>query len=331
MPTDILKSGSREGKVALETSRPIFCWSAPGRMNLRMGVALVWVVGMAGLIWWATSRDTSGSKTEADTLPWPAASAQAIADAGKPWKVSLPGNAALNMVWITPGAFLMGSPAMEAGRVDNEGPQTQVTLTKGFWLGECEVTQGQWRAVMGSNPSYFSSAGKNGPVEQVAWDEAMTFCQKLTAQERAMGRLPEDYAFTLPTEAQWEYACRAGTTGPYAGNLDAMAWYKKNSGQKTQPVGTKQPNAWGLYDMQGNVKNWCADWYTDELPGGSVTDPIGLPSANNIRAHVYCGGSWGEVAEYCRSAVHSCLLEGGNQRSRFIGFRVALSPVPAGR
>jgi len=287
-----------------------------------MWVALAWVVGMAGLIWWVTKGDSS-SKPVAEVKP---ATTQVIAGpaaAGKPWKVSLPGNVALDLVWIAPGTFTMGSPATEVGHNNNEGPQTQVTLTKGFWLGKYLVTQGQYQAVMGSNPSYFSALGKDVPVEQVSWDDAMLFCQKLTAQERAAGRLPDGYAFTLPAEAQWEYACRASTTGPYAGNLDAMAWYEVNSGHTTHPVGTKQPNAWGLYDMHGNVWEWCADWYVGSLPGGSVTDPTGPASGSG---RVVRGGGWGVGAAYCRSALRGSGMPG--DRGFNFGFRLALRSGP---
>jgi formylglycine-generating enzyme required for sulfatase activity len=195
-----------------------------------------------------------------------------------------------------------------------------VTLTKDFFLGAMEVTQGQYQALMGTNPSYFKTLGRDVPVEEVSWKEALEFCQKLTAQERAAGRLPDGYALTLPTEAQWEYACRAGTTGPSAGDLDAMAWYAKNSGNTTHPVGTKQPNAWGLYDMAGNVYQWCLDWH-GKYPGGSVTDPAGPASGSY---HVYRGGSWRSDAAGCRAALRNGDLGDG---SGLLGFRVALSSV----
>ena len=127
----------------------------------------------------------------------------------------------LELLWVEPGSFLMGSPADEAGRNPAEGPQTQVTLSRGFWLGRTELTQAQYQAVTGTNPSRFTAAGPEAPVERVSWLEAMAFCAKLTERERAAGRLPEGYAYTLPTEAQWEYACRAGTVGATAGRLEA--------------------------------------------------------------------------------------------------------------
>jgi len=236
--------------------------------------------------------------------------------------VELPGKVKMELIWIEPGNFTMGSPSAEAGRIAHEGPQTQVTLTKGFWLGKYVVTQGQYEAVMGMNPSFFTAAGKDTPVEQVAWGDAMTFCQKLTAQEKAAGRLPSGYVFSLPTEAQWEYACRAGTTGPFAGNLGAMAWYADNSGGTTHRVGTKQPNAWGLYDMHGNVWEWCADWY-GPYPGGSETDPAGAASGPG---RVFRGGSWHNDAASCRSAYSTNIQPG--YRSESLGFRLALRSAP---
>lgn len=151
----------------------------------------------------------------------------------------------LELVWIEPGTFTMGSPTNEPGRNKAEGPQTRVTLSKGFWLGKTEVTQRQYEMETGTNPSHFKAAGEDAPVEKVSWLDAMTFCRALTERERLAGRLPGGYEFTLPTEAQWEYACRAGTTGAFAGNPDALAWYKTNSGDTTHPVASKQPNAGG--------------------------------------------------------------------------------------
>jgi formylglycine-generating enzyme required for sulfatase activity len=183
------------------------------------------------------------------------------------------------------------------------------------------VTQAQWEAVIRNNPSGFK--GADLPVEQVSWDDAMAFCRRLTERERAAGRLPDGYVYTLPTEAQWEYACRAGTTGPYAGdgNLDDMGWYSQNSGNTTHPVGQKRPNAWGLYDMHGNVWEWCRDWYGN-YPGGLVRDPTG-PASGSYR--VNRGGCWNYPATECHSASRYFL--GPGDRLYFFGFRLALSPT----
>ena len=226
---------------------------------------------------------------------------------GETKTVTLPGGATMEMVWCPPGTFMMGSPSNEGGRFNNE-KEHQVTLSQGFWLGKREVTQRQWKSVMGSNPSYFR--GDNLPVERVSWEDAQAFCRKS--------------GMRLPTEAQWEYACRAGSTGPYAGTgkLEDMGWFTGHSGWKTHPVGTKQPNAWGLYDMHGNVLEWCADWWYGKYPSGAVTDPTGPASGSN---RVRRGGSWNNYAQYCRSAYRSGFEP--NRRSNYLGLRVALLPV----
>jgi formylglycine-generating enzyme required for sulfatase activity len=223
----------------------------------------------------------------------------------------------ITLVSIPAGTFMMGSAADEEDRGDDEGPQTRVTLTRNFFLGATDVTQGQYEELMGMNPSDFKAVGKNAPVDSVSWDNAMAFCKKLTARERAAGRLPPGYAFTLPTEAQWEYACRAGTTTPYAGDPAEMAWYGDNSGGKTHPVGTKRPNALGLYDMSGNVYQWCLDWY-GKYPGGAVKDWAGPATGH---AHVLRGGAWYYEEAYCRSAYRD--FDPGFI-GNILGFRVAL-------
>lgn len=181
---------------------------------------------------------------------------------------------------------------------------TLIRVDKGYYLAATEVTQAQWQAVMGGNPSQFQ--GQNRPVEQVSWDDAMAFCQRLTEKDRASGKLPQGHSYTLPTEDQWEYACRAGTTGDYAGNLDEMAWYDANSGSQTHDVATKKSNAWGFYDMHGNVWEWCLNTYND---------------GRAIR-----GGSWYDNAEYCRSGFRSWLDPG--DRNSYLGFRPAAVPSP---
>jgi len=231
---------------------------------------------------------------------------------GRDWSLSLPGSGGtLTMKWIAPGSFQMGS---NDGASD-EKPVHGVTLTKGYHLGATEVTQAQWESVMGSNPSKFK--GRDLPVENVSWDDAMAYCRKLTERERAAGRLAAGYAYTLPTEAQWEYACRAGTTGAYAGDLGSMAWYGENSGNKTHAVATKRANAWGLYDMHGNVWEWCSDWY-GSYASGRVVDPTGARSGPR---RVSRGGSWSNDASYCRSAYRVRFTPG--YRRDLLGFRLA--------
>jgi formylglycine-generating enzyme required for sulfatase activity len=224
----------------------------------------------------------------------------------------------LALVPIPAGSFTMGSPADERGRQANEGPQTQVTISKPFWLGATEVTQQQWETLMGSNPSHHKK-GAQYPVEMVSWIQAVEFCAKLTERERAAGRIPEGYAYALPTEAQWEYACRAGTTGPHHGKIDDVAWhFKATEGENTKPVGQKQPNAWGLFDLHGNVWEWCADWF-GPYSGGKQTDPRGAASGS-IR--VVRGGSYGEKPVDSRSAFRAGFKP--ERQGNSVGFRVAL-------
>jgi formylglycine-generating enzyme required for sulfatase activity len=224
----------------------------------------------------------------------------------------------LELIQVEAGTFTMGSPAEEPLRHKAEGPQRRVTLTKGYWLGKTEVTQGQYETIMGTNPSTFQAAGRDAPVERVSWLQAMAFCRTLTERERKAGRLPAGYHFTLPTEAQWEYACRAGTTDHYAGEPNAMTWWEGNSGETTHPVGLKQPNAWGFHDMSGNVLEWCLDWYGD-YPRSSQVDPSG-PERGYYR--IARGGSWRTDLRLGRSAARS-----GGSPGRLdytLGFRLAL-------
>ena len=250
---------------------------------------------------------------------------------GEDFSTSLPGGVSLDMLWLDPATFTMGSPKEELGRYSDE-VQHQVTLTQGYWLGKYEVTQAQYEAVMGTNPSYYK--GADLPVETVSWNDAMEFCAKLTAIEREAGRLPRTYEYTLPTEAQWEYACRAGTTTAFNNgmnipsadqcwdqpcpNLDRVGWYGSNSDEMSHPVGQKRSNLWDFYDMHGNVWEMCSDWYGD-YPTSAVYDPTG-PGKGTKR--VARGGGWSSGAGGCRSAYRDYVApdtQGGN-----IGFRVAL-------
>ena len=311
--------------------------------------------------------------------------------AGAVKTVTLPGGAEMRFRWCPAGTFEMGSPESEEGRYDDER-QHRVTLTKGFWMAETEVTQGQWRKLMDGetvvdlarkglqDDTEFMIAGKkqtlrefwrmerNGdprnrcgdlkdgvPVYNVSWNEAVEFCRRLTQRERAAERIPDGYEYRIPTEAEWEYACRAGTTTALpngrgirilgannAPALDDIAWYGGNSSvgfvgsgwktsnwpEKQYPDGTAGPrgvkrkaaNAWGLYDMIGNVFEWCADWY-GEYPSGSVTDPTG-PSEGVYR--VLRGGGWFGIARFCRSADRVRYEPGF--RNNILGFRLALAP-----
>ena len=221
----------------------------------------------------------------------------------------------IEMILIAGGTFSMGSTGGES----DGNPVTVVTLSPFCWA-KTEVTQAQGEAVMGSNPS--RSQGGQLPVENISWGDAMEFCRKLTERERQASRLPAGTVYTLPTEAQWEYAGRAETTGDYAGEWDAMAWYGKNSDHATHAVGTKRANAWGLQDMHGNVWEWCLDRY-GPYSGGRVTDPKGAPSG---AFRVIRGGGWGYGANGARSAGRSG--SDPDYRHNGVGFRPARSSVP---
>jgi len=215
----------------------------------------------------------------------------------------------MKFVYIPPDTFIMGYPPDEPSGYDSKKiTQHKVTLTKGFYMQTTEVTQGQWKAVMGNNPSRFKNCGKDCPVEQIFWDDIQGFIEKLNRKGEG--------TYRLPTEAEWEYSARAGSMTAIANgsikiatylscsygidhNLNKMGWYCANSGMKTHKVGQKSPNAWGLYDMHGNVGEWVQDWYGD-YPSGSVTDPTG-PSTGSTR-RVIRGGSWQDYSAYCRSA-----------------------------
>jgi formylglycine-generating enzyme required for sulfatase activity len=198
---------------------------------------------------------------------------------------------------VPAGSFMMGESSSSH----------KVTLTKGFWIGWTEVTQAQWKAVIGNNPSYFQNCD-NCPVEQVSWEDVQQFIQKLNARGEG--------TYRLPTEAEWEYAARSGTTGDYAGNVDSMGWYSANSGSRTHEVAINQPNAWGLYDMHGNVWEWVQDWYGD-YPGGSVTNPTGATSGSHWVAR---GGSFDAPIEVLRSAIRG--TGPPSYRAHNLGFRV---------
>jgi formylglycine-generating enzyme required for sulfatase activity len=301
---------------------------------------------------------------------------------GLTWNLPLSADATLALIWIPPGTFTMGSPASEPMSKADERPQTQVTLTHGFWLARTMFTIGQWKTMTGldvrgqlskvmhdqtlydlggkqqtvrdfmrfspdADPGkYLSGEGSELPIYFVSWNDAVELCKKLNERERAAGRLPPGYEYNLPTEAQFEYACRAGTTdATYAGPLvmdarrspvlDKIAWYAANSPDGytgkgfpvsgrtggPHPVAQKQPNAWGLYDMTGNIWQWCRDWY-GPLPGGIRTDPTG-PATGTGR--VNRGGSFGSGANSERSAARA--KNPPAEASAYRGFRLALCPI----
>jgi formylglycine-generating enzyme required for sulfatase activity len=226
-----------------------------------------------------------------------------------------PGNVIINSIgmklaYIPAGVFKMGSPPDEKGRQDDE-LQHVVKLTHAFRIGVTEVTQAQWEAVMGYNRSNFK--GADLPVEKVSWRDVVAFCEKLSEKE---GK-----TYRLPTEAEWEYACRAGATGAFSGtgNIDDMAWYETNSEEQTHPVTTKKPNAWGLYDMHGNVSEWCSDYYEPDYPEVTVADPTGPTDG---KYHVVRGGSWGRFVRSCRCAARSSFPT--SYQLKQTGFRVVM-------
>jgi formylglycine-generating enzyme required for sulfatase activity len=205
----------------------------------------------------------------------------------------------------------MGCSPEERECGDNDQPAHRVRITKAFEIGKYEVTQAQWEAVMGGNPSEFK--GPDRPVEQVSWNDIQEFLTSLN-------RRNDGYRYRLPTEAEWEYAARAGTTGEHYGNLEAIAWFGRNSGDQTHPVGRKQPNAWGLYDMLGNVWEWCQDWYGEthyrELAKSPAVDPSGPPRGEY---RVLRGGSWYKYLWFLRAS--SRFRERPSGRYRHAGFR----------
>ncbi|MEP6707051.1 MAG: formylglycine-generating enzyme family protein [Pyrinomonadaceae bacterium] len=205
----------------------------------------------------------------------------------------------MEFAYIPAGSFQMGD--------SNNGPIHAVTISQGFYLGKTEVTQAQWVAVMGRNPSHFK--GGNLPVEMVSWVDVQGFIRKLNARG--------NWTYRLPTEAEWEYAARAGTTGDYAGNVNSMAWFDANSGSKTHTVATKEPNAWGLYDMHGNVWEWTADWF-GEYASGSVTDPKGAVTGSR---RVQRSGCFHLFDFFSGSAYRNGVDP--SARSNDLGFRIA--------
>lgn len=215
----------------------------------------------------------------------------------------------MEFVLVPAGEFRMGSTSEDAGVY--ERPGTDVTISRSFYLGKHEVTQKQWEAVMGTNPSDFKGC-RDCPVEQVSWNDAQAFIRTLNGMERSK-------RYRLPTEAEWEYAARGGTEGDrYRASTDAIAWYDKNCNDRPQKVGKKAPNGYGLYDMLGNVYEWVQDW-KGPYPGGAVTDPRG-PGRGKFR--VMRGGSWQTTAKSCRASHRFEAAQGF--RIHAVGFRVLM-------
>ena len=205
--------------------------------------------------------------------------------------------------------------------------QFPVTLSRDFWIGRYEVTQGEFKGVMGGNPSHF--AGRtNHPVEKVSFVAASNYCARVTAREREQGRLPQGYEYRLPTEAEWEYACRAGSTqrfhfGSKVEEGEAFAWTAENCEAATHPVGLKKPNAWGLHDMHGNVWEWCSDWF-EPYPPRPLTDPTGPASTGTNKYKVFKGGGWNQDLQY--GGASSRFMMSPSNGIHFVGFRIVLAP-----
>lgn len=241
----------------------------------------------------------------------------------------------VKLCWCPPGRFTMGSPATETDRLAQED-QVEVTLTKGYWVGKFEVTQGDWKRLVGKLPGKLTAGeGDDYPLYNVNYPEAESFCRKLTEKARASGTLPKDWEFRLPTEAQWEYACRAGTTTATAfgdklsskqANFSGKPYNGAEKGPslgRTARVGSYPANAWGLHDVHGNVYEWCRDWFHHKLPGG--TDPDlstveGPKNRDGSASRVRRSGSWSGEGGACRSALR--LRFEPERRYDQIGFRV---------
>ncbi len=275
----------------------------------------------------ALSTGAIGAAAGADqpTAPQGNHGVQAVASPGKEPSpaneriLDMGGGLKLELVFIPAGDFLMGSPDSDRQAENNEKPQHRVRITKPFYMGKYKVMQDQWDAVMGSNSSAFR--GPKYPVNAVSWDDCQTFIKKLNDKFRSQGG-----TFRLPTEAQWEYACRAGSTtqwsfGDDVSRLRDYAWYQGNAEAAIHPLGMKKSNAWGLYDIHGDLWEWCADTYDRRYYSVSpADDPLG-PSTAGYR--VLRGGSWYLGPEYARSARRSWL--GPNVGSFLHGFRLAMS------
>jgi formylglycine-generating enzyme required for sulfatase activity len=217
--------------------------------------------------------------------------------------------------WIPSGEYLMGSPSSEVGRFSDES-QHSVRLSKGFLLSESECTQKDWILLMTNNPSYFK--GDLRPVEQVNWDEAMLFCERLTKLHSHEGLIPNGFRWRLPTEAEWEYGCRSGGRQAYSNDIGVAGWSLENSSMQSHPINIKVPNKWGVHDMHGNVWEWCMDWY-QEYPKQDTVDPI---CKRVSLGRVLRGGGWLLEEKYCRSAARR--YSAPNLSYSYVGFRPVL-------
>jgi formylglycine-generating enzyme required for sulfatase activity len=339
--------------VALGLAAP----RVPAQTNLALGVQLYAGLSITGAV--GTSCQIQYATNLAQTNAWRPLTNLTLTRNPQLWvDTTAPATASrfyravtspTNLVWIPPGTFVMGSPASEAERDLNEAQHT-VTLTQGFYMGKYPVTQGDYQSLIGSNPSYFTTQDYNGnpispntnrPVEQVSWSDATNYCAQLTQRELAVGRLPAGYVYRLPSESEWEYACRAGTTNAFyntnalhGGMANFYDYYEYDASfgniyvpnpavpwlPRTTRVGSYPTNAFGLYDMHGNVWEWCRDWYAT-YPAGSVTNHPG-PASGSTR--IFRGGSWANSGVDCRSAKRGNNVPSYSNYT--LGFRVVLAP-----
>jgi formylglycine-generating enzyme required for sulfatase activity len=244
---------------------------------------------------------------------------QDILPEGKPYTVP---DLDMQMIWVPPGKFVMGSPKSEPGHRLDEEELHQVIISRGFWIGQFEVSQAQFETILGENPSTFKDPLM--PVHKVNWEEAMEFCEALTDREKSVNRMPDKWGFNLPTEAQWEYACRADTTtvfhfGNEAEELSQYGWFVDNSDGSPKTIGTKKPNAWGIHDLHGNMGEWCFDWYGKAYPVDGSVDPI-TKKASAFK--VFRGGTYTDISDRCRAAYRNRITP--DTRNPWIGFRVVL-------
>jgi len=334
----IVGSAMATSPRALSTPPPSYAPAAhaPRRKVLFpiLGVAaMLLFAAIVAPVWFLMKQapESRSASVNPDAVPVKNSNTSVSSNVSSSNRPGLPNAAGIAFVYIPAGRFMMGS---EKG-ADDEKPVHSVTISEGFYMGKYEVTQAQWQTVMSSNPSNFK--GDNLPVETVSWDDAIAFIARLNAQN-------DGFTYRLPTEAEWEYACRAGTTGDYAGDLDAMAWYGNNSGRgrldaaeilrtdsvnygkritenggQTRAVGTKLPNSFGLFDMHGNVYEWCQDWYHDSY-NGAPTDGSAWLSGGEQKDRVLRGASWLDYATFLRSAFHMGYPPDG--RWSLLGFRV---------
>ena len=303
-------------------------WPHDGSADFRIGFRVVLE---------AASVDTAPVPSPSKPAPSPAETAKPpTGKSAEPHETSAPGNPpkgapspmppkgdvktnqlAMKFVYISAGDFMMGTPNGAPGKRSDEAYH-KVVLTKGYYLATTEVTQVQWKQVMGDEPSRFHG-DENRPVENVSWTDALAFCKKLGAMDKK--------TYRLPTEAEWEYACRAGSKEQYAGgdekSVSEMAWFGKNADKTTHPIGKKNPNAWGLYDMQGNVMEWCSDRFA-AYKDGEATDPNSEVSPDERAPRVIRGGSWQRGMNEMRSAHR--FQTNPKKRDDEIGFRVVMEP-----